>query len=153
MEILRNQYDFIASSREVLLEYCESISKEDILYKNSNFGNASIQYLLLHNANCYKFWIQSQALKQNVDFLDYEKEYTFSEIREIYKTVNTFMNVFMETEFDTEIPYEIRTDIKGTASKLKLFTHVTTHEFHHKGQILSMSRHLGYTPVDTDIMR
>ncbi|MCB0640529.1 MAG: ATP-binding cassette domain-containing protein, partial [Phaeodactylibacter sp.] len=36
---------------------------------------------------------------------------------------------------------------------LKLFTHVITHEFHHKGQVLSFSRHLGYTPVDTDVLR
>jgi uncharacterized damage-inducible protein DinB len=35
----------------------------------------------------------------------------------------------------------------------KLFTHTITHEFHHKGQILTLSRQLGYTPVDTDIMR
>ena len=36
---------------------------------------------------------------------------------------------------------------------LALFTHVITHEFHHKGQLLSMSRQLGYQPVDTDIIR
>ncbi len=36
---------------------------------------------------------------------------------------------------------------------LQLFTHVITHEFHHKGQIMSLSRHLGYTPVDADIIR
>ncbi len=35
----------------------------------------------------------------------------------------------------------------------ELFTHVITHEFHHKGQVLSLSRHLGYIPVDTDIIR
>ncbi len=39
------------------------------------------------------------------------------------------------------------------ANPLKLFTHVITHEFHHKGQILSLSRHLGYVRVDTDIIR
>ncbi|MCB0457489.1 MAG: DinB family protein [Flavobacteriaceae bacterium] len=153
MENLKQQYEFIVSSRKVLLEYCEGISEAHFLHKNPTFGNASIQYLLLHNANCYKFWIESEALQQHVDFLDYEKEYTFSEIRKIYEDINNFMKLFMETEFETEIPFETRTGIKGTASKLKLFTHVTTHEFHHKGQILSMSRHLGYTPVDTDIMR
>ena len=39
------------------------------------------------------------------------------------------------------------------ASPLTIFTHVITHEFHHKGQILSMSRHLGYKPIDTDVIR
>jgi uncharacterized damage-inducible protein DinB len=40
-----------------------------------------------------------------------------------------------------------------TATPLQLFTHVITHEFHHKGQILSRCRQLGYVPVDTDILR
>ena len=39
------------------------------------------------------------------------------------------------------------------ANPFKLFTHVITHEFHHQGQILPMSRQLGYIPVDTDVMR
>lgn len=34
-----------------------------------------------------------------------------------------------------------------------IFTHVITHEFHHKGHAMTMARLLGYTPVDTDVMR
>ncbi|RZL05047.1 MAG: hypothetical protein EOO89_27250 [Pedobacter sp.] len=34
-----------------------------------------------------------------------------------------------------------------------IFTHVITHEFHHKGQSMTMSRLLGHTPPDTDILR
>ncbi|RZK68975.1 MAG: hypothetical protein EOO92_22520, partial [Pedobacter sp.] len=34
-----------------------------------------------------------------------------------------------------------------------LFTHVITHEFHHKGQIMSMMRLIGYIPPDADIIR
>ncbi|MCB0624495.1 MAG: hypothetical protein KDC43_11415, partial [Saprospiraceae bacterium] len=41
----------------------------------------------------------------------------------------------------------------GEAEAFRLFTHVVTHEFHHKGQILSLTRHLGFVPVDTDVMR
>jgi len=32
-------------------------------------------------------------------------------------------------------------------------THVMTHEFHHKGQIMTMGRMLGYTPPDADVIR
>ena len=41
----------------------------------------------------------------------------------------------------------------GEAEAFRLFTHVVTHEFHDKGQILSLTRHLGFVPVDTDVMR
>ncbi len=42
---------------------------------------------------------------------------------------------------------------KLTVPALQVITHIMTHEFHHKGQILSISRLLGYTPVDTDVIR
>ncbi|RSK47607.1 hypothetical protein EI291_14730 [Hymenobacter rigui] len=38
-------------------------------------------------------------------------------------------------------------------STLHVFTHIIRHEFHHKGQMLNMSRQLGCTPVDTDAIR
>jgi uncharacterized damage-inducible protein DinB len=38
-----------------------------------------------------------------------------------------------------------------SATPLQLFTHVMTHEFHHKGQLLSMFRILGHVPPDTDV--
>jgi uncharacterized damage-inducible protein DinB len=36
---------------------------------------------------------------------------------------------------------------------LALFTHAISHEFHHKGQIMTMGRILGNIPPDTDIIR
>jgi uncharacterized damage-inducible protein DinB len=41
--------------------------------------------------------------------------------------------------------------IKLTA--LELITHVITHEFHHKGQVMTMARLSGFTPPDADILR
>ena len=78
-----------------------------------------------------------------------------NEVIELFDTVDNFMYEFialLEKQGDKPIQYEIN-GIKNTAAPFKLFSHVITHEFHHKGQILSLSRHLGYIPVDTDIMR
>nr|WP_242021046.1 DinB family protein [Cytobacillus oceanisediminis] len=30
--------------------------------------------------------------------------------------------------------------------------HTVTHEYHHKGQIMAMSRQLGYEPPNTDVL-
>ena len=46
-----------------------------------------------------------------------------------------------------------RFDTPQEFTPLQLFTHTITHEFHHKGQVMSMSRLLGYVPVDADIIR
>ncbi|TDH29325.1 hypothetical protein EXU57_00555 [Segetibacter sp. 3557_3] len=47
-------------------------------------------------------------------------------------------------------------DNDGTVSQatpLQVYTHVITPEFHHKGQVLTLSRQQGYIPADTDIIR
>ncbi|MGI8600731.1 MAG: DinB family protein, partial [Chitinophagaceae bacterium] len=67
------------------------------------------------------------------------------------KLADEFIGVFQNDSFK-ELKIIVN---ENTISKtpFELFTHVITHEFHHKGQILSLSRHLGYLPVDTDIIR
>ena len=62
------------------------------------------------------------------------------------------MTKFFESNPSNPIAYETRGG-KGITTPATIFADVTTHEFHHKGQILSISRHLGYVPVDTDIIR
>ena len=39
-----------------------------------------------------------------------------------------------------------------STTRIWLLTHTETHEFHHKGQIASMARHLGYVPPNTDLI-
>lgn len=56
------------------------------------------------------------------------------------------------TDLNNAIAYKLE-GVERHVTSLELFSHVITHEYHHKGQVLSISRHLGYTPVDTDIIR
>jgi uncharacterized damage-inducible protein DinB len=63
-----------------------------------------------------------------------------------------FKNLIRPIRFGESFAYEIDGK-KGKSSPLEVFTHVMTHEYHHKGQLLSLSRQLGYTPIDTDVIR
>ncbi len=148
------QYEFVKSSREVLLAYCKTISEADFIDQNSSFGRGgSIRNLLVHNVNTYQFWIAHHSLQQMIAFTTYESCDHIEKVIDVYASVDIFMNQFiMSIDFEKEIEYQIN-GFKAGAKPFKLFSHVITHEFHHKGQILSLSRHLGYIPVDTDIMR
>lgn len=75
------------------------------------------------------------------------------EIEKLFTCVNGLMKAFFEhtNDWKKEIAFE-KGGIKRSAKPFKIFSHVITHEFHHKGQILSIGRHLGYIPVDTDIL-
>lgn len=77
--------------------------------------------------------------------------------RELYTSVDevveNFMNEFKDRWMNAMILNIPRRDGSVTTTPLTIFTHVITHEFHHKGQILSKGRRLGHLPPDTDIIR
>ncbi|MGM9477719.1 DinB family protein [Pedobacter sp. GSP4] len=153
--MLKQQYDFILSSRNTLLAYIGTISEKDFLTDNSSFGRGSIRNLLVHICQTYCAWIGERALGFKQEFLPFENYRTLSDCQAYFDRVDEYIGLFIE-KFNGYEQQEIEIDRSGVALKvnaLKLFTHVITHEFHHKGQIMSLSRHLGYMPVDADIIR
>jgi len=151
----QEQYEFIKSSRKVLLEYCKTLSDSDFLIENSTFGRGSIRNLLVHIGNTYEFWIGRESLKKNIKFTEYSSVKNVAEAEVFFAGIDSLIKEFVEVYNDKHL-IDIETEIHGKvilASPSKLFTHVITHEFHHKGQILSLSRHLGHVPVDTDVIR
>lgn len=148
-----SQYEWIRSSRQVLFDYCKAVAAEDFTNQNISFGQGgSMRNLLVHNANTYMFWIGKVALGKSLEFIKNESVEDILAAMDLFDSVNQLMNEFLESNLSNPIAYEIR-GVKGITTAAQIFAHVTTHEFHHKGQILSISRHLGYVPVDTDIIR
>ena len=151
----QKQYTLVQESRNILFEYCQTILPEDFINQSSSFGKGgSIRSLLVHIANTYELWIAETALKKEVIYAPYETYENIQDIIKFFAHVDEFMADFFELmeKSENEIEYESN-GVKKRAEPFKLFSHVITHEYHHKGQILSLSRHLGYTPVDTDIIR
>ncbi|CAN5902700.1 DinB family protein [soil metagenome] len=149
------QYAFVQSSRQVLLDYCKTIAPEDFLTENSNFGRGSIRNLLVHIGTTYEFWLGKHALQMSIKFTEYNSVQRAEEAAAYFTSIDLLVEDFIRVYAENyRQEMEIRlTDKSITATPLKVFTHVITHEYHHKGQILSLSRHLGYVPVDTDVMR
>lgn len=150
------QYELVKGSRAVLLSYCRTVYPKDLVNENNFFGRGgSIRNLLVHIANVYESWIGQQALKKDLSFTAYGSKETIHDLCTLFDTIDGLMDEFirnMDSPEVQEITYELNNETHKT-SAFHIFTHIITHEFHHKGQILSLSRHLGYTPVDTDIIR
>ena len=153
--MLKQQYEYVLSSRNMLLTYIDTISQQDFLADNSSFGRGSIRNLLVHICQTYCAWIGERALGIKQDFLPFESFQTLSDCQSYFAQVDEYLELFTE-KFKGNEQQQIELERNGESlivNPLKLFTHVITHEFHHKGQIMSLSRHLGYTPVDADIIR
>ncbi len=150
------QYRLVQASRKTLFDYCKRISNENFLNQNSSFGRGgSIRNLLVHIANTYEYWIVKHALDNDIAFTEYTSINDIDAVVEMFGLIDTEIIDFSRRyESSKLVPIDLKLNgVTKTTTPLELFTHVITHEFHHKGQILSLSRHLGYVPIDTDIIR
>jgi len=153
--MLSKQYEFVLSSRGAILDYIKTISEEDFLSENSTFGRGSIRNLLVHICDTYASWIGERALKKEIIYKPFNEYETLANCVAYFEVINNYIEEFINrfsNDYQTDLEI-IRNGKLVGLSPLKLFTHVVTHEFHHKGQIMSLSRHLGYIPVDADIIR
>jgi uncharacterized damage-inducible protein DinB len=156
MEALKEQYQLVQASREVVLNYCETIPAEELNKAHEAFNGASMMYMLLHVANTYLFWLKRFAAGVEFEYFNGDNTKDIKAVRKVFEDVDKTVHLFLNshTERDTAIEGEIFWLKKNMSfSVLEMFTHVVTHEFHHKGQLMSMSRMLGYTPPDADVIR
>jgi uncharacterized damage-inducible protein DinB len=155
-DLLKFQYQLIKESRAVVFSYLETEVKQDFLKTLETFNDKNIVYMLVHIANTYIAWAGNFALGMERPFYEEKNMSTPDQLRTIFEEVNLVMEQFI-SKF-TEDPL---TPVKGykwadkyiETDAYGIFTHVLTHEFHHKGQMMTMSRLLGHMPPDTDVMR
>ena len=151
---MTEQYQMVRDSRKILFDYCGDLQNDHFVREHPSFGRGgSIRNLTVHIANTYQFWIGRHALAQEIEFTPYQSITEPSTLSGLFETIDIMMDTFF-TRCQKTNAFTIKlSDKTEVITTLKLFTHVVTHEFHHKGQILSLSRQWGYTPVDTDIIR
>lgn len=156
-QLLTSQYEGIKGARHALISYLKTIDEAHLRQPVPSFNNSSILVLLTHNVNTYLSWLRFFDLQAAGDFFKDEDIKTLGDVERIFADVDVTVADFLSRH---EVDYECiftkkhrRTGFMVTTTPLMLYTHVITHEFHHKGQILTMSRLLGYTPADTDVIR
>ena len=151
---LLHQYQFILVSRNALFDYCDGIDTDKLLTPLASFNNESMISQMTHVANCYIFWLSHYAMQEHHSFFKDEDQHDLNAVKQAFAQVDILMNEFLN-RFSTVLDVPVTLPRKGdmvTTTPLQVFTHVTTHEFHHKGQSVNMSRQLGYIPVDTDVI-
>ena len=155
MDMLRQQYELIKRSRSVMLNFIENQVGEGYIVPIKEFNNKDIRYFLLHINNTYKHWGANFGMNKKLPYIDYNSQLSLTEVRKLFdetdKLVAEFLNHFKQP--DQPVTNKANSGILLTVTPLELFTHMITHEFHHKGQIMTMCRLLGHIPPDTDVIR
>jgi len=154
--ILQEQYKLIQSSRNVVFNFIETEVGEALNTPVDAFEGSTIRYLLVHVSNCYLQWMYNFAMSNKLELFNDKEFKTIAAIRSLYADTDDLVKNFLEKfadHLDDPITNTLSRNRTITATPLAVFTHVTTHEFHHKGQVMTMCRLLGYPPPDTDIIR
>lgn len=154
--LFHTQYALIKESREVVFQFLQQQVNGNINAPLETFNGKTIAYLYLHIANTYIAWAGNFALGGSAEYYDQVETADLARIQAIFKQVDEMMFSFSDQFTGNPL-----TAVKGykwpekyiETNALGIFTHVLTHEFHHKGQAMTMARLLGHIPPDTDIMR
>lgn len=153
--IMKHQYDLVRSVRQHLFGFMEEMPLEKLHERVPGFGIGRMIEAHIHAADCYRFWIGSFAFQQKPsEFADTPERVIANadvrKVREIFDSVDETVEKFLDrynSRWLEEIENVVEEGDKPVRlTPLFLLSHAETHEFHHKGQIVSMARHLGYNP-------
>ncbi|MFD1357862.1 DinB family protein [Fictibacillus halophilus] len=154
------EYEWVKENRNVLLNFCCKVSREDFT-REIGYGWQSVQYTLVHIADCYIGWLGSFVLlqtktpitpKENVSHMnidDIKKRFKIADSY-VHDVLHDFGNK-MDKGIHRPIPWRNGSD-PITLTPEKLLMHTITHEYHHKGQIMAMIKQMGYEPPNTDVL-
>jgi uncharacterized damage-inducible protein DinB len=155
-EPLVTQYQFTKDARSVLISYIRTMSQANFIRSHPAVGNGgSIRNLLVHINNCYHGWLMKFAFQEPFQKRANTELETLDDCEVYFELTDNLVSRFID-HFHNRYNEPITGQLASrdfSAAPLQLFSHVVTHEFHHKGQILVLGRMWGYEPVDTDILR
>jgi len=154
------EYEWVKQTRQILLDQCRELNEDDFT-KEFAFGFQSIRDSLVHVAGCYHAWLGSFVLSETSSPLlskEVMKTFKVDEVQNYFQQADVYVEKVFEkfaNKFDEIIEKELSWRAGSVAVRKtphQLLVHSITHEFHHKGQIVTMLRLLGHVPKNTDIL-
>lgn len=156
LDMLQQQYDWIRAARQNMFTFLEELPPQALHQKVPEFGHGTIIRSYIHVVDSYRFWLGSFAFKkinEHQDTTVHERadvKFVRERFAEVDERVQRFLNEYRDCWYEPIEQDESWQGYPKTPTPLLLLTHVETHEFHHKGQIVSMAKHLGYPPPADD---
>lgn len=158
MQAIHEVYGWVKATRKGLLDYCATLPPEVFTAEREDMGWGSIRNALVHNASTYLFWLAGTVLGRDVPGFKFSEFHDVETVARLFSgrvdpLVEEFAAAFGGGDrLAAPLSLKVRWQ-EGplVVSPLWVFTHVVTHEFHHKGQIVAFGRIHGYPPPETDL--
>jgi uncharacterized damage-inducible protein DinB len=151
-------YSWVKRTRSVVFDYCRGLPGEVYTSEHPDFGFGSIRNLQAHIAECYLWWVGHVGLGQTFRDLNPYELQTPRAIEDLFEQVDKTVEVALEEFVNLDRLYTWGSGENRPSRQISqrwLILHPITHEFHHKGQMVSLGRILGYPAsdhFDTDLV-
>ena len=152
---LRTLYTWVKFSRERLFAWAETLPGGVYTQERPEFAYGSLRNVQAHIADCYAVWVGVRGLGEDHGWVDTRAVPDVAAMRRVYAGVDDMMVRAFDafTTPDERLELTLPGEVLSVTHRW-LVMHPITHEFHHKGQMLTMGRMLGqpYPPgPDTDL--
>lgn len=77
---------------------------------------------------------------------------SFEDLRYLHQENEEIFHKLLQRNLDDEITFQRFTGERGAATIRDILTHISTHGFHHRGQMASYISGLGISPIQTDFI-
>jgi uncharacterized damage-inducible protein DinB len=151
---IRRFHHWTHASLTLLLDHLSTIPAGDYAKEVPGFGFPTIREQVVHILNCEGFWIHTL---QTVPFANQDPAGcpTVSDARVLQREVtlktSNYLSDLSEQQLNDETTLHFSDGDTAVRTPALILHHILTHAFHHKGQIVSMCRILGYPAPDTDL--
>jgi uncharacterized damage-inducible protein DinB len=151
---IRKFHNWTHASLTLLLDHLSTIPAGDYVKEVPGFGFPTVRAQLVHILNCEGFWIHTL---QTFPFEDQDPADwpTVADARVLHREVSlktlNYLSDLSEQHLNAGMELHFADGDRAVRTPALVLHHVLTHAFHHKGQIVSMCRSLGYPAPDTDL--
>ncbi len=151
---IRTLHSWTHASLSLVLDHLSTIPGRDYAKEVPGFGFSSLRAQVIHILNCEGFWIrtlQSVAFEDERpdDWLDVSDARVLQ--REVSQKTLNYLSCLTDQQLNAGTQLFFPDGDTAVRTPALILHHVLTHAFHHKGQIVSMCRILGYPAPDTDL--
>jgi uncharacterized damage-inducible protein DinB len=156
VEGLVSMYAWVVQTRAVLHGFLAKVPWDTLSREVSTLHHGSVRNLLTHTVSVYRWWLDCCVKGLEMPQVEGSQYASLADLQAEFAGVDRMVRKFLrdhDGSIDTLRRYPVPWEEKPFAATPRwLFTQAVTHEFHHKGQITTITRQLGYQPVDTDLV-
>jgi uncharacterized damage-inducible protein DinB len=156
IEGLASMYGWVVQTRAVLQGFLAKVPWDTLSREVPTLGHGSVRNLLVHTAGVYRWWLDGIVKGLEMPQMEGSQYRSLAAVQAEFAGIDRLVRKFLrdhDGSIDTPRRYPVPWEEKPiSATPRWLFTHAVTHEFHHKGQIVTITRQLGYPPIETDLV-